>query len=381
MITVLTLLVALILGFASCQGGVEEIGSTSTSVSRAGTNASVTGTVTYRERLTLTAGATLAVVLRDVSYADAAAPLIASHTITNPGHVPIQFKVDYNQDDIAPRNTYSVSARIIESDGRLAFTNDTVYDVITRGNPNRVDMLLVLVQPPSGAQWEGKDEGADWRTWVEVPVPVIGASLLPNELAPLLRVTYWQSTVEGCARPGNKGGEVAGTDIHVRLTLMQPPQSSWAIACDEEMVELDEVLPVRAPLQTGTMHRVVVNGIETNTFTPPDPVLGNTYIAESPIRSVAVLEPKSESGQYQLEAISGRPSGSCTQYNGYEIQRREPTVIEVRISHHQVADPEARCTRDFPVDRTIVPLGANFELGTEYSIRVNGEDSASLVAR
>ena len=143
MITVLTLLVALILGFASCQGGVEEIGSTSTSVSRAGTNASVTGTVTYRERLTLTAGATLAVVLRDVSYADAAAPLIASHTITNPGHVPIQFKVDYNQDDIDPRNTYSVSARIIESDGRLAFTNDTVYDVITRGNPNRVDMLLV----------------------------------------------------------------------------------------------------------------------------------------------------------------------------------------------------------------------------------------------
>ena len=102
MITVLTLLVALILGFASCQGGVEEIGSTSTSASRAGTNASVTGTVTYRERLTLTAGATLAVVLRDVSYADAAAPLIASHTITNPGHVPIQFKVDYNQDDIDP---------------------------------------------------------------------------------------------------------------------------------------------------------------------------------------------------------------------------------------------------------------------------------------
>ena len=36
----------------------------------------------------------------------------------------------------------------IESDGRLAFINDTAYDVITRGNPNRVDMLLVLVEPP-----------------------------------------------------------------------------------------------------------------------------------------------------------------------------------------------------------------------------------------
>ena len=107
------------------------------------------------------------------------------------------------------------------------------------------------------------------------------------------------------------------------------------------------------------MYRVVVNDIETNTFTPPDPVLGYTYIAGSPIRSVALLEPDGESDEYQLQVISGRPSGSCTQYNGYEIQRREPAVIEVRISHHQVADPEARCTRDFPVDRTIVPAGCN----------------------
>ena len=44
-------------------------------------NAAVTGTVTYRERLALTPGATLVVELRDVSYADAAAPLIARQTI------------------------------------------------------------------------------------------------------------------------------------------------------------------------------------------------------------------------------------------------------------------------------------------------------------
>ena len=40
-------------------------------------NASVSGTVTYRERLALSQGAKLVVDLRDVSYADAAAPLIA----------------------------------------------------------------------------------------------------------------------------------------------------------------------------------------------------------------------------------------------------------------------------------------------------------------
>ena len=38
-------------------------------------------------------------------------------------------------------------------------------------------MLLVLVQPPPDLV----ADGSDWRTWVEVPVPVIWANLIPNE--------------------------------------------------------------------------------------------------------------------------------------------------------------------------------------------------------
>ena len=149
MVSVLAFFMSLMLGFVSCQGALSEKGTTSESGVGLGATASVTGTVTYRERLALTDGATLKVELRDTSYADAAAPLIASQTIPNPGQVPIRFRVEYNRDDIDPRNTYSISVRITESDGRLAFINDTAYDVITRGNPDRVDMLLVLVQPPS----------------------------------------------------------------------------------------------------------------------------------------------------------------------------------------------------------------------------------------
>ena len=107
-------------------------------------NAAVSGTVAYRERIALTPGARLVVELRDVSMADAAAPLIARQTIENPGQVPISFKVGYSRDDINSRNTYAIQASIIESDGRLAFTNDTAYDVITRGNPSTVDMLACI---------------------------------------------------------------------------------------------------------------------------------------------------------------------------------------------------------------------------------------------
>ena len=185
-------------------------------------DSSVSGTVTYRERLALTPGATLVVELRDVSHVDVPAPLIARQTISGPGQVPIKFKVGYNRSDISSRNRYAIIAKIVESDGRLAFINDTAYEVITQGKPGKVDMLLVLAQPPSDLVG-GSNAGSDWQTWVEVSVPVAWANLVPNEPEPMLRVAYYQSTIEGCARPGNQELQLDGYDIIARVTLMQPP--------------------------------------------------------------------------------------------------------------------------------------------------------------
>ena len=377
MISLFTVLMALFIGLASCQAATERPEGASEVAWEHNTNASISGTITYRERIALSSDATALFELRDVSLADAPAPLIASQTIHNPGQVPIKFKVPYNRDDIEPRRTYGITARIIESDGHLAFINDTAYDVITRGNPNRVDMLLVLVQPPSDGEWEGKEDGADWRTWVEVPAPVVSANLIPNEREPFLRVVYLQSTIEGCARSGNQAGALDGSDINVSITLMQPPQSSWAIPCDDELVELDGVLPIRAPLKPGTTYRVVVNGIETTSFTPPGPALGHTVIADSLVQRAEVEEAPGDPGSYLLRVVSGRPSGSCTRYNGYETIRREPAHIEVRLTHHEVADPDIICTADFPTEETVIPLGPDFEPGDEDLITVNGKPLSS----
>ena len=172
---------------AACQSGPGPSNATLEVTSGRNPNASVSGTVTYRERLALTEGATLVVDLRDVSYADGTAPLIARQTISGPGQVPIKFKVEYNREDISSRNRYSIGAKIVESDGRLAFTNDTVYEVITHGNPGKVYMLLVLVQPPAD-QIGDSEAGSDWRTWAEVPVPVVWANLIPHEPEPVLRI-------------------------------------------------------------------------------------------------------------------------------------------------------------------------------------------------
>ena len=366
-----------VLGAAACQGEPEPTNAKLEVASGRSPNASVSGAVTYRERIALSQGATLEVSLRDVSLADAAAPLIARQTISDPGQVPIKFEVEYNRDDIDSRNTYAVSARIVESDGRLAFTNDTAYEVITRGNPSKVDMLLVLVQPPP----DQVDSGSDWRTWVETPVRVVWANLIPNEPELLLRIGYYQSTIEGCARPGSQSLEVNGNDIVATVTLMQPPPTSWAIPCDEEVVELDTVEPVRESLDPGQTYRVIVNDQVTTTFTLPAPELGHTAIAESPIGLAEIEILESDPLQYQLRVVSRMPKGgSCSQFNGYEIRRRESNRIDVVITHHEVADPQAACTRDLPVVETAVPLGSDFEQGVEYTVSVNSETAATFTA-
>ena len=251
----------------------------------------------------------------------------------------------------------------------MAFTNDTAYEVITRGNPNSADMRLVMVQPPRGVT-EGRAEDSGW---VEAPVRVVSANLIPNEPGLLLRVVHLQSTVEGCARPGSKSLEIKGTDVIAEITLMQPPQTLWAIPCDENTVEAEEVLPLETALSQGKSHRIIVNGREMATFTLPDPDLGNTQLSKSLVRGFEIEEAGVDPLGYQARVVSGRPSGSCTRINGYEVSRREPAVIEVKITHHQVSDPNVMCTRDFPVTKTVVPLGSEFQAGTEYTVKVNGQ--------
>ena len=224
----------------------------------------MTGTVTYRERIALTPGAKLIVQKRDTSYADAAAELIAEQVISAPGQVPISFEVDYDPDDIDSRNTYSVSARIEESAGRLAFMNDTAYDVITRGNPKRVDMVLVLVQPPP-EMVDGEFSAAD-RLPVEEPVHVTGTEIVWEGQQAFVHVRFAISEVDGCYRIGCEEATVDGNRIVVDVTAWVPRPSPWAIDCLERTLELDAWVwlgDVGDALATDETYTVDVNGAET----------------------------------------------------------------------------------------------------------------------
>ena len=127
--------------------------------------ATVTGTITYRERIALTPNAVVEVKLLDISRADAPAKIIGEQIIENPGQVPVAFEIEYNPADIDDGLTYAVQARIIES-GEPAFTSDTRYSVITGGSPTHVDMVLIR----------------DRATPAEPPTPPAVGGMAPSNL-------------------------------------------------------------------------------------------------------------------------------------------------------------------------------------------------------
>ena len=107
--------------------------------------ASVTGSVTYRQRIALAPSAEIKVQLVDVSRADAPAIVLGEQIIdANGRQVPFAFEIPYLADSIEANHSYAVQARI-EVGGRLLFISDQNYAVITRGAPSHVDMVLKAV--------------------------------------------------------------------------------------------------------------------------------------------------------------------------------------------------------------------------------------------
>ncbi|WP_112480057.1 YbaY family lipoprotein [Vibrio variabilis] len=141
---------ALLLGLAGCQTAPQTDTKTESKEMAAAeqeTMASIKGTIAYRERIALPADAVVTVKLQDVSLQDVAAKVISEQTFTTDGaQVPFDFELSYDTQEINPKHTYSVSARI-EVEGKLRFISDTSYPVITDANSTeQVNLLLVGVR-------------------------------------------------------------------------------------------------------------------------------------------------------------------------------------------------------------------------------------------
>jgi uncharacterized lipoprotein YbaY len=107
--------------------------------------ATLSGTVSYMQRIALPPNAVVEVTLQDVSRADAPATVIARQTIqANGQQVPIPFALEYDPSAINPAMRYAVSARITE-DGKLTWISTTMNPVLTRGAPDN-DVEIIVEQ-------------------------------------------------------------------------------------------------------------------------------------------------------------------------------------------------------------------------------------------
>jgi putative lipoprotein len=187
----------------------------------------ITGSVSYRERMALTPTAKLNLQLQDVSLADASAEIIAERTISNPGQVPISFALEYNPSRIDKRHSYSMRA-VIRDDDKMLFTTDTHYPVLTRGSGELAVMTLVRVAPRAQAEPGVMLTGTNWQL-VAIRDQAVTANI--NGKDAYLRLTAENEAVQGFSGCNQFNGRWSLEDEHIVLGAL----AMTMMACPDVM--------------------------------------------------------------------------------------------------------------------------------------------------
>ena len=147
----------------------------------------VQGTAVYRERMALPPEAVFEATLEDVSQTDAAAEVIGLARIEGPGNPPIRFEIRYDPARIHPGHRYVIRARVLV-DGKLFFTTDQHYPVLTAGQGHEVEVLLRragAMGRPSGTAGGDATESLEDTYWKlirlgDAPVTVVSQQMEPH---------------------------------------------------------------------------------------------------------------------------------------------------------------------------------------------------------
>jgi copper homeostasis protein (lipoprotein) len=107
----------------------------------------VTGTAAFVQHEALPPTAVFEARVEDISRVGAAAVVIGSARIANPGASPIAFTIELDPPKIDARRRYAVRATIT-IDGKLVLTTDRAYPVLTFGHGREVVVLLRAAGAP-----------------------------------------------------------------------------------------------------------------------------------------------------------------------------------------------------------------------------------------
>ena len=116
---------------------------------------------------------------------------------------------------------------------------------------------------------------------------------------------------------------------------------------------------------------------------PPPPSHGDPPVSVVEVRaqivSVDLAIAESFPQQYFVGIVSAQPNG-CTRFSLVEVVRHG-TEIEITVWNTVPKDLAAvLCAAVYSTTQSNVPLGSNFESGTQYTLSVNGQ-SQTFVAQ
>lgn len=111
--------------------------------------ATISGTVTYRQRMALPTNAVIQVKLLDITHPQGQ-PLVVAEQTLNLGQrqVPVPFSLPYDPEKINPQHSYSLSAKITV-DNKTWFATESPNPILTEGKPSHADLLLQQVAAKS----------------------------------------------------------------------------------------------------------------------------------------------------------------------------------------------------------------------------------------
>ena len=204
------------------------------------------------------------------------------------------------------------------------------------------DVTETFVAQGTGAQPEEP-------AMVIVPAPVQSVEVNVSESAPPeYSLTVLSTLPKGTSCSRFDGYEVDGdqTTLSVTLTNLEVAPGQL-VACTADFGYTETDIPLGSDLTAGETYTVVVNGEVTNSFLARDEQTTGWVVEASPIDNVQVAVAESDPTEYSLNVISPLPIGSsCSVFNGYDVVRRFAGMIEVSVTHLEVAEDLVPCTRD-----------------------------------
>jgi putative lipoprotein len=205
----------------------------------------ITGTVTYRERIALPPDAAIDVRLLDVPQVDAPLKIVGESIFAPAGQqVPIPFQLTYNPMDIDPAHIYQVRAEI-NVNGKVMFTSTAGYPVITKGSPSQATILLQQVQPQSAAAPATKLRETDWEL-----AEVSGKPASPGEGHVAHLVLHKKGRLTG----STGCNQIAGSYIASEGALQFTPAGTTMKMCSPQIAGQEQAF--LAALKATTAYRI-----------------------------------------------------------------------------------------------------------------------------